>query len=601
MNNIQEQWHQIKSIEEKRRLRSSTIFLRNRAFWKELVNYQRESYLDGKELLEFMKRKQGVLSRFSKLLKDYEQPNLTQNNSELTQRKSAGYLAKKAVQSIDDGQATLYSETAQAIDREVVQTFTDRLTTYQQERLRLSDHAKTLFVAWILLDGRVHDCYQRLLEAVSGGGTTNNPSAATATTTITSESSAYGSGCGRRDKWILYARYCLAVQKFESLMNYCHQKFHLLFNLARDMESARVHFITRSAELFLKKLLTLSQQGVTIHSAATGSLASIQQQLASLERPLHEELAERVMENSPERANFSLYADYLLHRSSQSHDDDFPSPSITVSDGGDMTAAATTTTTQQPGSSSSSRKGSDPESLFTVNDSNTVTETMGGDNTTAPQQRMTTTTTTTMMLSHPLQNDCFLYKAFLFLKEESNMLYGSLWSPILVLITKDKVLHYFDLQVTSPTATASSVSVGSNTTNTTTSPSSSSSLSQSLGSGKRKKYGGILGAYQSFVQDHNKQCYEDDLIKPFDPTLRPANTTTTSAAAPVGSTRTPIGATGQVTTKATTAGGDSSSGGSSGNLVEENHRVVDNDLFYQLIQTIDWKDIEENNKAVIDR
>lgn len=240
-------WQHVKLLEEKRKLRSNTVYLRNKAYWKELVNYQREGFEDAQELLSFMKDKQAMLLQYGRLLKQSERHSpiahlhsnpLPSPGHEPSKRKSAGYLAKKAFTTLDECLSKLVLEIASSIEKEIVQTFVDKLTIYEQEVERLSEHAKLLFVAWILLDGRVASCYERLQQAVQGPhpmpAQRSSPRPSTALPTST-------------DKWILYMRYCVSVQKFDLLMHHCFLKFRMLFKLAREMEASRVHIVTRSS------------------------------------------------------------------------------------------------------------------------------------------------------------------------------------------------------------------------------------------------------------------------------------------------------------------------------------------------------------------
>jgi hypothetical protein len=245
------------------------------------------------------------------------------------------------------------------------------------------------------------------------------------------------------------------------------------------------------------------------------TINKIPDQLAKKEKPLGEELALRVQENSPERANFSLYADYLLHNQSShspGHDQlsiSLESPPVEeeVIDGAPFSPEEKSISEKHPSLIDSGRT-----------DNKEVENSI-------------------VKLAHPLQAS-WLHKAFVCLQEEPSLLYGSLWSPVLIMITIDGYLHFWNM------------SASHNITN---------------------KKDGVNAAFQNFLQHHSKQCYEDDLVKPVDPTLRPIDSSMAHNKSTTTTKQLPV------------------------------HKLADNPLFDEMIQQISWKDIESNNKEVTDK
>lgn len=234
--------------------------------------------------------------------------------------------------------------------------------------------------------------------------------------------------------------------------------------------------------------------------------------IAAQEKPLGEELAARVHENSAERANFSLYADYLLHSS------------LSRANSSDMM---------------SDEASSLQRAMDDVIDSSPISPTGHDEDPTKPASEKQDCTPV-LIMTHPLES-AWLHRGFLCFMEEPSLLYGSMWSPVLVLITIDGFLHIMDL-----------------------------SNSHTLRNPASKKVG-VLGAYQSYVQHNSKQCYEEDLLRPVDPTLRPVDSSAaTVTAAPVKGS---VGA----------------------------HKTAENALFDKLAHGISWRDIELNSKDVMDK
>jgi hypothetical protein len=214
--------------------------------------------------------------------------------------------------------------------------------------------------------------------------------------------------------------------------------------------------------------MEVSQQGVVFHNSSLNAIASIHQVLSAQERSLSDQLSARVAEHSIERANFSLYADYLLHNE--------------VSHANSIELAKRSQTQAQEA------------------------------------QQVDT-------LVHPLQCH-WVQHVFLGFKEESSLFYGSLWIPVMLVVTFQGCLHVLDL---SPTH------------------------------GNPSKHTGILGAYHNYAIYSSKQCFDDDLLKPIDPTLLP------SKGAGIG------------------------------------HQLAENHLFSQLAQMVTWVDIETSRKEVLDK
>jgi hypothetical protein len=245
-------WYVVKSQEEQRKLRSSNVFMRNRAYWKELVHYQAEGREDAELLIKCMQSKKSMLIQYAKLLNkppsaskvdphttmDSAIPDIKKGDTpELISRKSAGYLAMQAFLNLDESLSKVVHEVAQSIESVLIPTFTNKLSTYDQEVKRLSEHAKLLFLAWILLDGRVHACYEQLQQVFFPTDPIHS----------SKHHSSNNSSNTTRDKWLLYMKYTVAVQKFNLLMSQSYDRFRKLFQLAKEMETRRRADVTRCA------------------------------------------------------------------------------------------------------------------------------------------------------------------------------------------------------------------------------------------------------------------------------------------------------------------------------------------------------------------
>lgn len=172
--------HKIDSYESYRQCSSSNSLLRNKVYWRELRQIQREGFQDNDQLALQLRAKATLFTQLTKAVTDYSvssysgNSSTTGNNSDSTgnyfnntvtiPKNNVGYLTKSALLESDSSWTSKFTELTKFLLEEL-------LVSYEQELQLLKSHVQMLWrrgtcllIAITLADNRVKDYEAQLRE-----------------------------------------------------------------------------------------------------------------------------------------------------------------------------------------------------------------------------------------------------------------------------------------------------------------------------------------------------------------------------------------------------------------------------------------------------
>jgi hypothetical protein len=234
MPSAQERIEQTKHHEESRKLLSNISFIRNRSYWRELRKLQKERLNDSEILLYYYKEKFSMMKELNSQWKSAEfkmrQKYETQIKNLNGQQQSLGLFTCNILIEMESSLLKITNETIEFFEKEVILPFQEKLANHLKDLSLLWDEGKKLLIAWNLMDSRVHQYYNELIQALS----LNNNSSSAA-----------------NDIWLCQMKYNESYRRYTRVDESCNNQFRILFGLAKQLETSRIQLTTRFAEKFI--------------------------------------------------------------------------------------------------------------------------------------------------------------------------------------------------------------------------------------------------------------------------------------------------------------------------------------------------------------
>ena len=297
MDNDRELLHALKLFEMRRRENLTVSCSRNDAYWTELKALLEQGLNDMEEVVECLKEKRDNLKLHAAL--GLKKKGNNHHDKKETSPILVGRTGSMILLEYEIGLSSKFQEEATHLDT-LIKGFTTQSEALEKELKTLWIKGDRLLFTLKLSDQRARKNYEQYTNRFQSDHSGNN-AAATATTEKHSQ-----------DLWLLECMYSVSAARSYEIKEECNKQLRFLFGRSKDVETRRQAiifktfqtFLSRQNELFgsFPKLSTVAMDRLTRVQADAGAGDNIATLLASRVEQEHDTVALNMMQKAQERA-----------------------------------------------------------------------------------------------------------------------------------------------------------------------------------------------------------------------------------------------------------------------------------------------------------
>jgi hypothetical protein len=245
------------SFEQSRSMRNNVQYLRNKAYYKELRNIQKEGFDDSQRLLAYFKFKLSDIGRILQVWKAVSGTDSTSTRNSLFQNPGyheAGALICKLFNEMDNSYCKLLNDFAIALQKVIIPSAEEKMLQLEKTTKSLWEKGKMLLLAWYLMEKKITFYYETMITRSQYKQQTLSQTEHHA----------------QEDRLWLIIRYYAAVQRLQRLAEKINHHFRIIFQIAKELEVSRVSMLIHIAELFTTKITEIIPKTGLITKQAIG-------------------------------------------------------------------------------------------------------------------------------------------------------------------------------------------------------------------------------------------------------------------------------------------------------------------------------------------